>query len=65
MMQQNKLIVLMWLLRILIGILVVAVVGLTCDGRLAMTRWDGETTTVLVDFITSKPFYSPRKAAVN
>ena len=27
--------------------------GLTCDGRLAMTRWDGQETHVLVDFITS------------
>jgi hypothetical protein len=29
-------------------------VGLTCDGRLAMTRWDGEETKVLVNFITSE-----------
>ncbi len=28
-------------------------VGLTCDGRLAMTRWDGQETHVLVDFVTS------------
>jgi hypothetical protein len=28
-------------------------VGLTCDGRLAMARWDGQETHVLVDFITS------------
>jgi hypothetical protein len=28
-------------------------VGLTCDGRLAMTRWDGEESQVLVNFITS------------
>jgi len=28
-------------------------VGLTCDGRLAMTRWDGENTHVLVNFVTS------------
>jgi hypothetical protein len=28
-------------------------VGLTCDGRLAMTRWDGEETHILVNFITS------------
>ena len=28
-------------------------VGLTCDGRLAMTRWDGEETHVLVNFVTS------------
>ena len=28
-------------------------VGLTCDGRLAMTRWDGQETHILVDFITS------------
>ena len=26
-------------------------VGLTCDGRLAMSRWDGEETHVLVNFI--------------
>jgi len=29
-------------------------VGLTCDGRLAMTRWDGEETNVLVNFVTSE-----------
>ena len=29
-------------------------VGLTCDGRLAMTKWDGENTDVLVNFITSE-----------
>jgi len=28
-------------------------VGLTCDGRLAMTRWDGQETHALVDFVTS------------
>ena len=28
-------------------------VGLTCDGRLAMTRWDGEETKVLVNFLTN------------
>ena len=28
-------------------------VGLTCDGRLAMTRWDGENTHILVNFVTS------------
>ena len=28
-------------------------VGLTCDGRLAMTRWDGEETHVLVNFVSS------------
>lgn len=28
-------------------------VGLTCDGRLAMTRWDGKETHVLVDFVSS------------
>jgi hypothetical protein len=28
-------------------------VGLTCDGRLSMTRWDGEETKFLVNFITS------------
>ena len=29
-------------------------VGLTCDGRYAMTRWDGEETKVLVNFVTSE-----------
>lgn len=29
-------------------------VGLTCDGRLSMTRWDGEETKFLVNFITSE-----------
>ena len=29
-------------------------VGLTCDGRLAMTRWDGEETHVLVNFLNSE-----------
>ena len=29
-------------------------VGLTCDGRLAMTRWDGENTEVLVNFVSSE-----------
>jgi hypothetical protein len=28
-------------------------VGLTCDGRLAMTKWDGENTSVLVNFVSS------------
>jgi hypothetical protein len=28
-------------------------VGLTCEGKLAMTHWDGEETNVLVDFETS------------
>jgi hypothetical protein len=28
-------------------------VGLTGDGRLAMTRWDGQETHVLVDFVSS------------
>ena len=26
---------------------------LTCDGRLAMTRWDGKESYVLVEFVTS------------
>jgi hypothetical protein len=29
-------------------------VGLTCDGHLAMTKWDGENTDVLVNFLTSE-----------
>jgi hypothetical protein len=29
-------------------------VGLTCDGRLAMTKWDGENTDVLINFVTSE-----------
>lgn len=29
-------------------------VGLTCDGHLAMTKWDGANTTVLVNFVTSE-----------
>lgn len=29
-------------------------VGLTCDGRLAMTKWDGTNTAVLVKFVTSE-----------
>jgi hypothetical protein len=33
-------------------------VGLTCDGRLAMTKWDGSDTTVLVDFVASEQINS-------
>jgi hypothetical protein len=29
-------------------------VGLTCDGRYFMTRWDGEESKVLVNFVTSE-----------
>ena len=29
-------------------------VGLTCDGRLAMTKWDGENTDILVNFVSSE-----------
>ena len=29
-------------------------VGLTCDGRLAMTKWDGENTDVIVNFVSSE-----------
>ena len=28
-------------------------VGLTCDGRLAMTRWDGANTDILVNFVSA------------
>ena len=29
-------------------------VGLTCDGRISMNRWDGEESKVLVNFVTSE-----------
>ena len=39
-------------------------VGLTCDGRLVMTRWDGEETHVMVNFV-SDPIVNTEPGSVN